>query len=161
MLIFWMQEDCKSVFRRELSVTKLKSFKGAAPTILVPRVWANPRNFNFDNIGNAMLALFEVLSLEGWVEIRDVIKARIGPASYFFQHPLYTFLSNFMPYWFFFFFQCALFIHFLSIEQKYDYGAVFWNLFYLSDTCHLHSSVCVHRMYDWTDSLCGRRYCKL
>ncbi len=59
----------------------MKSFKGASPKLLVPRVWANPRNFNFDNIGNAMLALFEVLSLEGWVEIRDVIKARIGPVS--------------------------------------------------------------------------------
>jgi hypothetical protein len=39
---------------------------------------ANPRNFNFDNIGNAMQALFEVLSLEGWLEVRDVIIERIG-----------------------------------------------------------------------------------
>lgn len=43
----------------------------------VPR--ANPRNFNFDNVGNAMLALFEVLSLKGWVEVRDVIIHRVGP----------------------------------------------------------------------------------
>ena len=42
---------------------------------------ANPRNFNFDNIGNAMLALFEVLSLEGWLEVRDVIIERVGPVS--------------------------------------------------------------------------------
>ena len=42
---------------------------------------ANPRNFNFDNIGNAMLALFEVLSLEGWLEVRDVIIKRVGPVS--------------------------------------------------------------------------------
>ena len=40
---------------------------------------ANPRNFNFDNIGNAMLALFEVLSLEGWLEVRDVIIERTNP----------------------------------------------------------------------------------
>lgn len=40
---------------------------------------ANPRNFNFDNVGNAMLALFEVLSLKGWVEVRDVIIHRVGP----------------------------------------------------------------------------------
>ncbi|VDP80107.1 unnamed protein product [Schistosoma mattheei] len=66
---------------RELASTKLKSVKGESIKILVPRVWANPRNFNFDNIGNAILALFEVLSLEGWVEIRDVIKERIGPVS--------------------------------------------------------------------------------
>ena len=42
---------------------------------------ANPRNFNFDNLGNAMLALFEVLSLEGWLEVRDVIIERVGPVS--------------------------------------------------------------------------------
>jgi len=40
---------------------------------------ANPHNFNFDNIGNAMLALFEVLSLEGWLEVRDVIIERVRP----------------------------------------------------------------------------------
>lgn len=83
------------VFRRELSVTRMKSFKGDAPKILVPRVWANPRNFNFDNIGNAILALFEVLSLEGWVEIRDVIKARIGPVSSVSKFSFYESLSRF------------------------------------------------------------------
>lgn len=61
-------------------VTKIK-LGGEPPKIWVPRVWANPRNFNFDNIGNAMLALFEILSLEGWVEIRDVIKQRVGAVS--------------------------------------------------------------------------------
>lgn len=44
---------------------------------------ANPRNFNFDNVGNAMLALFEVLSLKGWVEVRDVIIHRVGPVCIF------------------------------------------------------------------------------
>lgn len=43
----------------------------------------NPHNFNFDNIGSAMLALFEVLSLEGWLEVRDVIIQRRGPVSHF------------------------------------------------------------------------------
>ncbi|VDM31031.1 unnamed protein product [Hydatigera taeniaeformis] len=87
-----VQEDCKGVFRRELSVTRMKSFKGPAPKFLVPRVWANPRNFNFDNIGNAILALFEVLSLEGWVEIRDVIRARIGPTHVVYIH-LFVFVG--------------------------------------------------------------------
>ncbi|VDD75896.1 unnamed protein product [Mesocestoides corti] len=86
------KEDCKGVFRRELSVTRMKSFKGPSPKFLVPRVWANPRNFNFDNIGNAILALFEVLSLEGWVEIRDVIKARIGPTHVVYIH-LFVFVG--------------------------------------------------------------------
>lgn len=49
---------------------------------------ANPRNFNFDNVGNAMLALFEVLSLKGWVEVRDVIIHRVGPVMKFL--PFYT-----------------------------------------------------------------------
>lgn len=43
---------------------------------------ANPRNFNFDNVGNAMLALFEVLSLKGWVEVRDVIIHRVDPVRF-------------------------------------------------------------------------------
>lgn len=47
---------------------------------------ANPRNFNFDNVGNAMLALFEVLSLKGWVEVRDVIIHRVGPVMKFLPH---------------------------------------------------------------------------
>ena len=41
----------------------------------------NPHNFNFDNIHNAMLALFEVLSLEGWLEVRDIIISRVGAVS--------------------------------------------------------------------------------
>jgi hypothetical protein len=43
---------------------------------------ANPHNFNFDYIGSAMLALFEVLSLEGWLEIRDIIMDRMAPVSF-------------------------------------------------------------------------------
>ena len=30
-----------------------------------------------------MLALFEVLSLEGWLEVRDVIIERIGPVRFY------------------------------------------------------------------------------
>ena len=47
----------------------------------VPRLRANPRRFNFDKIGNAMLALFEVLSFKGWLDIRDVLIKRLGPVS--------------------------------------------------------------------------------
>lgn len=42
---------------------------------------ANPHNFDFDSIGSAMLALFEVLSLEGWLEIRDIIIDRMDLVS--------------------------------------------------------------------------------
>ncbi|CAH8851068.1 unnamed protein product [Trichobilharzia szidati] len=86
------KEKCVGRFMRELASTKLKSVKGEPLKLLVPRVWANPRNFNFDNIGNAILALFEVLSLEGWVEIRDVIKERIGPRHVIYIH-LFVFIG--------------------------------------------------------------------
>lgn len=42
---------------------------------------ANPRNFDFDHIGNAMLALFEILSFKGWTVVRDVILERLGAVS--------------------------------------------------------------------------------
>ncbi|MGH0151759.1 UNVERIFIED_CONTAM: hypothetical protein FKN15_023178 [Acipenser sinensis] len=77
------QEDCHGIFRINVSVSKNLNLKlrpgEKKPGFWVPRVWANPRNFNFDNVGNAMLALFEVLSLKGWVEVRDVIIHRVGP----------------------------------------------------------------------------------
>ena len=42
-----------------------------------------------------MLALFEVLSLEGWLEVRDVIIERIGPVSIQFNYYMYIFNCNF------------------------------------------------------------------
>ncbi|ELU07210.1 hypothetical protein CAPTEDRAFT_150573 [Capitella teleta] len=91
------KELCRGVFERSMFVTKLKlesqAIKNASHVkMLVPRVWANPRNFNFDNIGNAMLALFEVLSLEGWLEVRDVIIERAGPSHAIFIH-LFVFIG--------------------------------------------------------------------
>ncbi|KAK2190821.1 hypothetical protein NP493_67g04004 [Ridgeia piscesae] len=90
------RELCTGIFARPLFVTKLNIGPGAKettyPKIFVPRVWANPRNFNFDNIGNAMLALFEVLSLEGWLEVRDVIIERVGPTHAIFIH-LFVFIG--------------------------------------------------------------------
>lgn len=107
------QEDCHGIFRINVSVSKNLNLKlkpgEKKPGFWVPRVWwglffsfvcvcfvqtviniyfmsssrANPRNFNFDNVGNAMLALFEVLSLKGWVEVRDVIIHRVGPVLIF------------------------------------------------------------------------------
>ncbi|KAF7252754.1 Sodium leak channel non-selective protein [Varanus komodoensis] len=62
--------------------------------LLIPTLHcrANPRNFNFDNVGNAMLALFEVLSLKGWVEVRDVIIHRVGPIHGIYIH-VFVFLG--------------------------------------------------------------------
>ncbi|XP_033103798.1 sodium leak channel non-selective protein-like isoform X2 [Anneissia japonica] len=72
------KEDCHGEFLQTVGVVKFPVLEDNQTTFLVPRVWSNPRNFNFDNIGHAMLALFEVLSLEGWLEIRDIIEERKG-----------------------------------------------------------------------------------
>ncbi len=53
----------------------------------------NPRRFNFDNIGNSMLALFEVLSFKGWVDLRDVIISKMGVTHAIYIH-MYVFLGS-------------------------------------------------------------------
>ncbi|KAJ8954958.1 hypothetical protein NQ318_000389 [Aromia moschata] len=77
------REDCVGIFVRRVFVTKMKVQPGeneTYPAMLVPRVWANPRRFNFDNIGDAMLTLFEVLSFKGWLDVRDVLIKSLGPS---------------------------------------------------------------------------------
>ncbi|XP_059160576.1 sodium leak channel NALCN-like isoform X2 [Physella acuta] len=82
------RDNCTGEYFVEVQVTKMqiKKIGNNFPGMWVPRAWINPRNFNFDNIGNAMLALFEVLSLEGWLEVRDVIIDRVGPAEAIYIH---------------------------------------------------------------------------
>lgn len=82
------KKSCTGIYKRNVFVTKLKLAKknNVTPAIWVPRVWANPYNFNFDSIGSAMLTLFEVLSLEGWLEVRDVIIERMGTRHAVFVH---------------------------------------------------------------------------
>ncbi|TSU62977.1 Sodium leak channel non-selective protein [Bagarius yarrelli] len=90
------EKDCHGIFRINVSISKnlnLRLHPGETkPGFWVPRVWANPRNFNFDNVGNAMLALFEVLSLKGWVEVRDVIIHRVDPTHGIYIH-VFVFLG--------------------------------------------------------------------
>ncbi|GBO04162.1 Sodium leak channel non-selective protein [Araneus ventricosus] len=89
-----LREECVGVFWRKIFITKMKLQPGeneSYPAMLVPRVWANPRRFNFDNIGNAMLALFEVLSFKGWLDIRDVLLQRLGTV-----HAIYIHIFVFM-----------------------------------------------------------------
>ncbi|XP_071779648.2 sodium leak channel NALCN isoform X3 [Centroberyx gerrardi] len=90
------RDGCHGIFRINVSVSKNLNLKlkpgEKKPGFWVPRVWANPRNFNFDNVGNAMLALFEVLSLKGWVEVRDVIIHRVGPIHGIYIH-VFVFLG--------------------------------------------------------------------
>ena len=75
------KEKCVGLYRRNLYVSKLRlpvQPNKTIPSIWVSRVWSNPYNFDFDTISHSMLALFEVLSLEGWLEVRDVIIDRLG-----------------------------------------------------------------------------------
>ncbi|RWS10179.1 sodium leak channel non-selective protein-like protein [Dinothrombium tinctorium] len=90
------RDECVGVFLRKVFVTKMKLQPGESetyPQILVPRIWANPRNFNFDNIFYAMLILFEMLSYEGYNEVRDVIAERVSPIHTIYIH-IYVFLGN-------------------------------------------------------------------
>uniref|UniRef100_A0A1I7YZN3 Transporter, cation channel family protein n=1 Tax=Steinernema glaseri TaxID=37863 RepID=A0A1I7YZN3_9BILA len=90
------RENCTGVFWQKIFVTRLevygKNNDDIHPKILVPRVWTNPRNFNFDHVGNAMLALFETLSYKGWNVIRDILWAREGPWAVVFIH-IYVFIG--------------------------------------------------------------------
>ncbi|KAI6235562.1 Sodium leak channel non-selective protein [Aphelenchoides besseyi] len=91
------RKNCSGLFEQKLFVTRIevygKNQDDIHPTILVPRVWSNPRNFNFDHIGNAMLALFETLSYKGWNVVRDVLLAREGPWAALFIH-FYVFIGS-------------------------------------------------------------------
>ncbi|CAI4226086.1 unnamed protein product [Auanema sp. JU1783] len=90
------RENCTGVFEQMIFVTRMevygKNDERLHPKILVPRVWTNPRNFNFDHIGNAMLALFETLSYKGWNVIRDILYLRQGPWAVVFIH-IYVFIG--------------------------------------------------------------------
>nr|XP_027195093.1 sodium leak channel non-selective protein-like isoform X2 [Dermatophagoides pteronyssinus] len=88
------REQCVGVFMRQVHVTRMKlaNQNEKMPSILVPRVWANPRRFNFDSLGNGILALFEVLSFKGWLDIRDVILARLTPLHAIYIH-VFVFLG--------------------------------------------------------------------
>ena len=80
------QEECTGTFEIEIAPPReLRDLTGTSK-ILVPRVWKNPRNFDFDNVIHAFLALFEVLSLEGWLEVRDVIQAVVAEEYSLYVH---------------------------------------------------------------------------
>uniref|UniRef100_A0AC34QHG3 Ion transport domain-containing protein n=1 Tax=Panagrolaimus sp. JU765 TaxID=591449 RepID=A0AC34QHG3_9BILA len=106
------RENCTGVFWQKIFVTRLEvigkdeehphyattGFTTAHhddhfhPKLLVPRVWMNPHNFDFDHVGNAMLALFETLSYKGWNVIRDILWRREGPWAATFIH-IYVFIG--------------------------------------------------------------------
>jgi len=49
---------------------------------LAPRVWANSSpstTFSFDNFRSSLLILFEIVSLEGWIDVMNVATSIVGP----------------------------------------------------------------------------------
>ncbi|KAG0294302.1 calcium channel protein, partial [Dissophora globulifera] len=46
--------------------------------MLMPRVWANPVVYSFDNFGASFLILFEIVSQEGWTGILDTSRNVVG-----------------------------------------------------------------------------------
>ncbi|KAJ4481205.1 Ion transport protein-domain-containing protein [Lentinula aciculospora] len=47
----------------------------------VPRVWDNPApstKFSFDNFGDSLLILFEIVSLEGWIDVMQAAASAVG-----------------------------------------------------------------------------------
>ncbi|KAL1923072.1 uncharacterized protein VTP21DRAFT_9448 [Calcarisporiella thermophila] len=60
--------DCTGEFFANTQQYGVLNASGAAE-ILIPRVWSNPISYNFDNFPSAMLALFEMAALEGWVDV--------------------------------------------------------------------------------------------
>ncbi|OAF70964.1 CanIon [Intoshia linei] len=90
----YTQEKCVGIFPIPIHVTKIrlnayltekKHTINDLPHVWVARVWMNPSNFDFDNIFHAMLALFEVLSLEGWLEIHATIMQQVGIVIIYFS----------------------------------------------------------------------------
>uniref|UniRef100_A0A1I7U358 Sodium leak channel NALCN n=1 Tax=Caenorhabditis tropicalis TaxID=1561998 RepID=A0A1I7U358_9PELO len=90
------RENCTGLYDVKLFVTRMEVYgkhdNSMHPSIIVPRVWTNPRNFNFDHIGNAMLALFETLSYKGWNVVRDILYLRHGAWAVLFIH-IYVFIG--------------------------------------------------------------------
>ena len=74
--------DCVDEY--ENSVVTSSNGGGGAPAFSypVPRVWADPSpstTFSFDSFRASLLILFEVVSLEGWVDVMGVLSSITGP----------------------------------------------------------------------------------
>ena len=81
------KNECTGVFYTKIKGPReIRDLTGEINKMLVPRVWQNPKNFDFDNILHALLALFEALSLEGWLDIRNVIEEKFGMEYGFYIH---------------------------------------------------------------------------
>lgn len=48
-------------------------------TFLAPRVWSNPYVWSFDSFRSSLLILFEIISLEGWIDVMESVMQIKGP----------------------------------------------------------------------------------
>lgn len=88
------ENKCNGVFRQSIADPRdLTNIPGKNISLLVPRIWRNPRNFDFDTMSSAFLALLEVLSLEGWTEVRDIIEEQVGFWGSIYPH-VYVFCAG-------------------------------------------------------------------
>ncbi|KAF8927182.1 calcium channel protein [Dissophora ornata] len=46
--------------------------------LVMPRVWANPHVYSFDNFGASFLILFEIVSQEGWIGVMETARNIVG-----------------------------------------------------------------------------------
>ncbi|GAA5967490.1 hypothetical protein JCM11641_000565 [Rhodosporidiobolus odoratus] len=45
---------------------------------LAPRVWSNPQTWSFDTFRSSLLILFEIISLEGWIDVEESVMQIVG-----------------------------------------------------------------------------------
>ncbi|GAA5884714.1 hypothetical protein JCM6882_005364 [Rhodosporidiobolus microsporus] len=45
---------------------------------LAPRVWSNPSTWSFDSFHRALLIMFEIISLEGWIDVMESVMQIVG-----------------------------------------------------------------------------------
>uniref|UniRef100_A0A1I8F992 Ion_trans domain-containing protein n=1 Tax=Macrostomum lignano TaxID=282301 RepID=A0A1I8F992_9PLAT len=83
------KEECVGTFEREVFVTRLR-LEASRRGSWCPGCGPTARNFNFDTIGGALLA--PVLSLEGWVDVRDILMSRVHPSHADYIH-LFVFIG--------------------------------------------------------------------
>ncbi|GAA5936330.1 calcium channel protein CCH1 [Sporobolomyces koalae] len=62
-----------SVSTREQCVGEYLASPVADWTFMAPRVWSNPYVWSFDNFRSALLILFEIISLEGWIDVMESV----------------------------------------------------------------------------------------
>ena len=91
------KDECSGICKVSLATpsivtSNVKDLRSKATWLLVPCVWRNPKTFDFDKLQNAFLALFEVLSLEGWTQVRDILERKVGWYASVYVH-IYVFCA--------------------------------------------------------------------